>query len=121
MKTEMRTEWATGGSFTPSTVLHKLFFIGVNGFATDHGIHRAMHTDVNDIGNERLKQVTPIMIDEASETVILPLYVAYAHHRENVWTITRHHVGRGRASGGESLEPRRCAIHDDVGSVGLQR
>jgi hypothetical protein len=39
------------------------FFIGVNG-ATDHGIHRP-YTDVNDIGNERLKQVTPIMIDEA--------------------------------------------------------
>jgi hypothetical protein len=38
------------------------------------------------------------------------------HIIEKCSTITRHHVGLGRASGGESLEPRRCAIHDDAHS-----
>jgi hypothetical protein len=61
MKTEMRTRVGDWRFIHTIHSAAQAFFIGVNG-ATDHG---AIHTDVNDIGNEQLKQVTPIMIDEA--------------------------------------------------------
>jgi ATP-dependent exoDNAse (exonuclease V) beta subunit len=74
MKTEMRTRVGDWRFIHTIHSAAQAFFIGVNG-ATDHGIHKAMHTDVNDIGNERLKQVTHIMIDEAQD--LKPLFYRF--------------------------------------------
>jgi hypothetical protein len=115
MKTEMRTEWATGGSFTPSTVLHKFSSSGsmVQPTTEFHGIctdvrHRQRAAEAGDPYHDRRGQdLKPLFYRSATSPTI----------EKMSGQSPRHHVHGGRASGGElnHADARFATMSDRLG------